>query len=379
MFYNKQTTEQQQDYIRTLKAVGSLSNLFSDSDIPNLYYRAAENVFCRSFDARNLSRSDITFDAIKDGTGIALKTFQHRNGKSVEKIAEFNDAVEDFQGHSDEEIMNIISGLRNDRIQLAINMTDATSMIYHLVTRKTGSFEVHEESLDYIDIKNLELDKKQTTGKSVWFTDGKHEYKFSKSKSTLYKRFITDSPLATFDVDILDDPYNYLLSEELKNMHLSNEKQYESVILPLFSANSGKVEEKSGLNQWNAGGRKRHEDEIYIPIPSWIHRQYEGFFPYDRETERKDSFTLILPNGRELTSKVCQSGGKGFMSNPNRDLGNWLLRHVLRIPPKEIVTNEHLAKVGIDSVIVTKLAEFIFQIDFAEIGTYQEFEENNKI
>lgn len=381
MFYDNQKTKQRQEYIRTLQAVGSLSNLFSDSDIPNLYYRAAENIFCRSFDARNLSRSDITFDAIKEGLGIALKTFQHRNGKCVEKIAEFNDALEKFAGRSDEEIMHIISNLRNDRIQLALDMTDATSMIYHLVTRKNGSFEIHEEELKFININKLKIDKKQTTKKTIWFSDGSHEYKFSKSKSTLYKRFITNKPLDTFTVDILEDPFSFLLSEEAKTLYLSHEgfeENYPSVILPLYSAKTGNVEEKSGLNQWNAGGRDRHKNEVYIPIPSWIHREFEGFFPYDPETGDKEPFTLLLPNGEELNAKICQGGGKGFMSKPNKALGKWLLRHILKIPSGTLVTKKHLEDAGIDSVVVTKLDEYKFQIDFAETGTYQEFEENNK-
>ncbi|TKI46255.1 restriction endonuclease PLD domain-containing protein [Lysinibacillus tabacifolii] len=383
MIFENQNVQQQEDYIRTLQAVGSLSNLFSDNEVPYLYYRAAENIFCRTLNANNLSRGDITFDALKDGVGIALKTFQHRNGNCVEKIAEFNDAVEEFQGRSSWEIMNIVSELRNARIHLAIRLTDAEEMIYHLVTRKEGEFEIHEEELEYIDINNLILNTRATTNKTIWFTDGRHEYKFSKSKSTLYKRFITNNPIASFEVDILSDPYSFLLNQGVNpSVFVENvleiEEQYETVILPLYSARSGLVEERSGLNQWNAGGRLRHEDEIYIPIPSWIHRQFEGFFPYDRETERKDPFILILPNGRELSAKVCQSGGKGFMSNPNRELGYWLLRHVLQIPPGELVTNEHLESVGIDSVVVTKLDDFVFRIDFATTGTYEEFEENNR-
>ena len=44
------------------------------------------------------------------------------------------------------------------------------------------------------------------------------------------------------------------------------------VILPLYSTEAGNriVHEKSGINQWNAGGRKRKFGESYIPIPSKI-------------------------------------------------------------------------------------------------------------
>ncbi|MFF5818812.1 phospholipase D-like domain-containing protein [Lysinibacillus capsici] len=384
MFLDKQSKKHRKEYIETLQAVGSVSRLFSDNEVPYLYYRSAENIFCKALKAENLSRGDITFDALKDGVGIALKTFQHRNGKCVEKIAEFNDAIEEYQGRKDQEIVEIISRLRNERIDLAIRTTDAQKMIYHLVTRKKGNFEIHEEKLEYIDSKEVKIDKKKTTGKTIWFTDGKHDYKFSKSKSTLYKKFITNSPIEKFEVDILDNPYKLLLNTDDYSIGLLNteydDEGTETVVLPLYSARSKKVEERSGLNQWNAddGKRKRKENEVYIPIPAWIHKKFEGFFPYDSNTGDKEPFKLTLPNGKVINAKICQGGGKGFMSNPNKDLGKWLLRHVLQIPPGEVVTNKHLKKAGIDSVVVTKVGEFDYRIDFAETGTYEEFEENHK-
>ena len=57
MFFNKQTEKQQQEYQNFLKIVGCLSNLFSDSEVPYLYYRIAEKIFCRAFNADDLSRS----------------------------------------------------------------------------------------------------------------------------------------------------------------------------------------------------------------------------------------------------------------------------------------------------------------------------------
>ena len=49
-----------------------------------------ENIFCISFGANNLSRSDISVDAGKNGIGIGLKTFLQSNGKTFQKVAEFN-------------------------------------------------------------------------------------------------------------------------------------------------------------------------------------------------------------------------------------------------------------------------------------------------
>ncbi len=109
----------------------------------------------------------------------------------------------------------------------------------------------------YIDFDTLKLDNKNTTDKNIFFSDKNGNYKFYIAKSTLYKQFITKNPLETFEVEILDDPFEFLLSDESKQYYMvhEQEEQYEQVYLPLYSAQSGKVEEKSGLNQWKAAGR----------------------------------------------------------------------------------------------------------------------------
>ena len=33
-----------------------------------------------------------------------------------------------------------------------------------------------------------------------------------------------------------------------------------------------------------------------------------------------------IPNGSYLRAKVCQDGNKALMTNPNSNLGKWLLR-----------------------------------------------------
>lgn len=66
MFYDNQDEEQKQLYIKTLQVTCSLLNLFSDSVNPFLYYRAMENIFCKAFNAKNYSRSDISIDLGKN-------------------------------------------------------------------------------------------------------------------------------------------------------------------------------------------------------------------------------------------------------------------------------------------------------------------------
>ncbi|UOE95104.1 restriction endonuclease PLD domain-containing protein [Alkalihalobacillus sp. LMS39] len=381
MFFSIQTKGQREQYIKQLQAVGSLSNLFSESKTPYLYYRAAENIFCKALEANNLSRGDISFDAFKGNVGIGLKTFVHGNGKKYEKIAEFNKDIDKFKDLNAMETVQEIAKLRNQRIRATQRAHDTNRMIYHMVTRKEAKFEIHEEEMHYIDFDTLKLDKKKTTDKNLFFSDKNGNYKFYIAKSTLYKQFITDTPLETFKVDILDDPFDFLLTADSKQNYMVQvqEEKFEQVYLPLYSVKSGNVEDKSGLNQWNAGGRKRDIDEVYIPIPAWIHRQFEGFFPYDRNTDKKESFILVLPGGKEIDAKICQGGGKGFMSKPNKALGHWILRTILEVPEGQLVKYEDLDRAGIDSVLITKLGDYKFKINFASKGSYADFEDEYKI
>ena len=126
--------------------------------------------------------------------------------------------------------------------------------------------------------------------------------------------------------------------------------------------------EKSGLNQWNAGGRKRDYGEIYIPIPIQIHKNFPGYFP-DRDTQ----FNLHVPTGEILNAKVCQENSKALMTNPNNALSDWLLRKVLKIKEGELLTYSKLKTIGIDSVRITKIDNNNFKIDFAKINSYDLF------
>ncbi len=117
MFLENQPQENKISYYNTLKSMASLSNLFSESDVPYLSYRAVENIFCESLNADNLSRSDCSADASKDGIGIGIKTFLNQNGRSLQKVAEFNSDSLLFKDKTPKEIVKIVSDLRNKRIQ----------------------------------------------------------------------------------------------------------------------------------------------------------------------------------------------------------------------------------------------------------------------
>lgn len=220
--------------------------------------------------------------------------------------------------------------------------------------------------------------------------DKYNDYSFSKSKNTLSKRFYTknDFIIQKFEVEIIENPFDVLIklnqAESLSKVSDGKNEQLEFIILPLYSTRDGKVPEKSGLNQWNASGRARHPDEVYIPIPSWIHTTFPDFFTFSKSyypgksAKNSPIFDVELPNQKIMQCKVAQQGGKALMSNPNKELGHWILREVLHIKEGTLVTIEMLNEIGIDSVKISKMTDNHYILDFMETGSFEEFELNNK-
>lgn len=367
MFFSSQTPEQKIDYQKFLKIVGYLSNLFSESKTPYLYYRIAEKIFCKSFEAEDLSRSDVSADAKKLNLGIGLKTFLAGNNKTFQKIAEFGGDKSLYENLKTHDKIIKIAELRNKRIDFTKNVHALDDSIYHCVLRDNGKFMIYEEQMQSIDILNI-VDIKTNKG-SISFNDGLHEYSFLTSKSTLAKRFLTETIIHEFPVDILKNPldalYRYLSGEEL--LLQDSVKIKQTIYLPLYGKDKF-VYESSGLNQWNAKGRKRDPNEVYIPIPAIVHKNYPLFFP-NRETP----FNLKLPDGRIMQSKICQDSGKALMSYSNKELGKWILRDILKLEEGKLVTFEMLQILGIDSVRIDKHDNENYEINFAASGSYENF------
>lgn len=371
-------------YFEMLRLLASLSKLFSESTTPYLDYRIAENLFCKYYSAINDARSCTAFDARLGTLGIGIKTFGIQKGNSVEKIAEFNKLKPVLDELNGKKLAVQLAQFRNDRIQIANNTYDLEKSIYHIVGRSKGTLKIFNTDYELIDIDDIHEIKDSKT--SISFISGNCFYNFNKSKSVLMKKFILPEQYKEIPVDILADPLQ-LLSELLQGegktniIDITENKIFKGddyVVLPLYSTRGKemRVPEKSGLNQWNAGGRRRDENEVYIPVPREIHKKYPTFFP-DRDTP----FELLLPNGTSLSAKICQENGKALMSNPNSDLGEWILRKVLRKKPGELVTANDLAKYGIDSVRIEKKHrknendEEVFEISFttSEYENYNEF------
>ncbi len=360
------------EYVELLKIISSLSGLFSDNNVPYLYYRNAENLFCYALGAKNLSRDDTAFDALLDingnNIGVGLKTFICQGNSSKEKIAEFNHLSSTFISKDLEELARMISNARNQRIMFAQRMYKVNTAIYHLVSRKENELRIFEENYDLINIDEIKLGK--CTQSSLVFQDDKHYYSYNYSKSTLFKKFIIPQEYHSIPVEIISDPYQLLLGLKsvLENERKMQVPQYERIVLPLYSTRDNDVPEHSGLNQWNANGRSRSLDEVYIPVPSFIRNNYSSFFP-----ERDKPFNLTTPDGKILNAKICQENGKALMTNPNSALADWLLRQLLNLKEGELATMARLQLMDCDSVVITKISDTEYRIDKAKFGAYREF------
>lgn len=363
------------NYLKLLSAISKLSALFSANSIPFISYRAVENIFCKSFNAENLSRSDTAFDANYQTIGVGLKTFISPSNKSREKIAEFNQVSSTLRKLKNIELAIKLAELRNERIELAKRLYGIDKSIYHIVARKENELNLFETDYDKINLKSIKIEKEGKA--SILFNDGINQYSYNYSKSTLFRLFKTPDNAFKLPIKIIEDPYTLLLE-------LFNEKEFKLaknqlikgvnyVILPLYSTKNKKkfVFEKSGLNQWNANGRKRDIGEIYIPIPKKIHEKYPSFFP-----KRNKKFNLRVPTKEVLEAKVCQANSKALMTNPNKALSSWLLRKVLKLKEGELATIEKFEKLGFDSVIIIKKDNENFTIDIAKSGSHDIFMSN---
>ncbi|MBI4712870.1 MAG: restriction endonuclease [Planctomycetes bacterium] len=364
------------DYVNYLKAICSLSRLFTESNIPYLYYRVAENIFCKAFGAENLSRDNLAYDARVGEIGIGVKTFIDK-GTNPEKITEFNVFSNQLRRLNGNDLAVKLAELRNERIDFANRTYGIKSAVYHCIARKEKSLRIFETDYDLIDIPNIKKTKSREA--SILFEDGKNEYSFNFSKTTLFKKFYTPRNALIVDIEILNDPLALVLqlfNQQITKLLKRKIKGVNFVILPLYSLRESKighkvVSAKSGLNQWNAGGRPRDTGEVYIPVPKTIHNKFPRFFP-----SRETPFNLHLPTSEVLNAKLCQENSKALMTNPNNALSDWLLRKVLKLKDGELLTYERLRLLGIDSVRITKINDQNFKIDFTKINSFDDFVED---
>lgn len=390
-FFTESSEYERTLYIQHLQAITLLSRLFSESCKPYLHYRIHERIFCKVFDALDLSRNDIAIDCGKGAFGIGLKTFIDSNRQ---KIAEFNRQANELRELSPLCIAQKVAQWRNERLAFARQLRVASPyehLLYHYVYRKAGKLFILEEEMSSIDIDAISLTR-GTHVNVITFNDRStgHSYSFNKSKSTLYHDFDLQHCLYQADITIHEDPFTLILQllrdSEINTgiLRLAGEsvsliadvievdlvKDQEEVLLPLYSKRNGEkyVPTRSGLNQWNAGGRPRGLGEVYIPIPRSFYMKAPDFFP-----SRDEIFTLILPSGNSMVAKICQDGGKALMSNPNNALGEWLLRGLLKKGEGELVTYSDFENVGVDSIALNKQPDGNYMLSFRELDAYEHF------
>ncbi len=315
--------------------------------------------------------------------------------------------------HNPYEMVYVISSIKNKRMKSDYNRLglDENSNIYHYITRDAGALVIQECTYPLIELNKITNINR--TDSSITWTDGIKNYKFTFGDSQIWQYFGDSRDSTILDkitVEIMEDPFTFLVkayeslgpsSSEMGRKILSkafmssgndtiafplDKDASDNIVecfLPLYSFRSKEVEQKSGLNAWNAAPKNplnptpRPLNEVYIPIPREFHNKYPDFFVKNIfEFEKMQSeyngvkkfkpeirFTLVLPNGREIPALVTQDQHKGLQSgsldeiDPNTGklfgqsaLGQWLLVDVLGLDERIPVTREWLAKKGIDSV-----------------------------
>lgn len=421
--WERYSKKQREEYIHFLKVYGALSNLFRQKQgdmIPYLDSKFQETIFARVFQAQNVDIGNTPHDILSVfgnlRIGIGLKTWMHSK-PSYQKVMQLKSYKSEIDAalRTDNplHIATTISMIKNDRMQsdyCRLGLTNGHN-IYHYVTRDYGKFVVQEASYPLVDLHNL--GEFERTATSFSWSDGLKRYKYTYGDSQIFQFFGSDEPeteiVEEFDVDIIEDPFDFLLNS-YKSVNFSVQEEdsmVREVFLPLYSYRTKEVEEKSGLNMWNAASkskgsnRRRPGREIYVPIPQEFHKKYPDFFTdnifkfveqqkadVNTGKEKQDlRFHIVLPNGKEIPGLISQSGMKGFQSGSRTEkdengvrfgqgaLGEWLLVEVLGLKERTLVTRKWLEKKGTDSIRLWHKDgdKSKIYIDFAPIGSFEEF------
>lgn len=419
--WEKYTKEQQDEYKKFLQVYGSLSNLFRQKHgepIPYLDSKFQETIYARVFSSENVDIGNTPHDILSvfesKRIGIGLKTWMNST-PSYQKVMQLKRYKDDIMSHENNlyDMVYVISSIKNDRMKSDYNRLglDENSNIYHYITRDAGVLVIQECTYPLIELDKITNISR--TDSSITWTDGVKNYKFTFGDSQIWQYFGDSRDSTILDkitVEIMEDPFTFLVkayeslgpsSSEMGRKILSkafmssgndtiafplDKDAGDNIVecfLPLYSFRSKEVEQKSGLNAWNAAPKNplnptpRPLNEVYIPIPREFHNKYPDFFvknifefekmqsEYKGEKKFKPEirFTLVLPNGREIPALVTQDHHKGLQSgsldeiDPNTGklfgqsaLGQWLLVDVLGLEERIPVTREWLAKKGIDSV-----------------------------
>ncbi|NYS48815.1 NgoFVII family restriction endonuclease [Streptococcus danieliae] len=437
--WEKYSKDEQDEYIKFLKVYGALTNLFRQkhgNPIPYLDSKFQETIFAKVFKAENVDIGNTPHDILSvfgnERIGIGLKTWM-KSTPSYQKVMQlkrYKSEIDPFFDKSDEELAFKLSQIKNERMIADYNRLglNTEGNIYHYVTRDSGQFIIQETLYPLVDTNNLQ--KFNRTNTAFQWSDGHKDYKFTYSDSQIWQHFDSDKKdtliLNQFNVDIIDDPFEFLLKSYFNFIEdyssTSEKKDIVEAYLPLYSFRSKEVEEKSGLNAWNSAPKSKGStylrplNEVYIPIPREFHNKFPNFFCpdifkieqeqkefdvksrqgliLDRKTKPQVRFHLQLPNGDRIPALVTQSNMKALQSgslterDPNTNklygqsaLGQWLLVEVLGLRDRTLVTRDWLQKKGTDSIRLWRKKDdySTFFIDFAPIGSFEHFMKDEEI
>lgn len=399
IIWNQFLDTEKNEYKKFLKIFGALSALFKDTNEgtnaqkPYLYYRNHEQLFARVFSVEDLTRKDGAFDMLlnkgSERIGIGLKTWIHSNDITFQKVAEFNKASNLIKYGNPENVVRQVAELRNERLLLDKRLHNTNRDVYHFITRDDGVMNIIEDEYRLIDLETLELIK--FSDKSYEFKDKYHNYRFNKSKSTLFKKFDASATeiIEKITIEQLNDPFELLEKLSIDKITIDNSVMKEVIYLPLYQDKkdgmivtpSSGVNIRHGKPKVKGSNSLRPEYEIEVRISTWIHRIFPNFFginAFNKDQVASSNFNLILPDGRVLAGRIKQDNGKSLQTNPQGALGKWILKDVLSLPNRELVTMKLLEELGIDSLKITKVDDFNFKITVAETFAYEKFKLDNK-
>lgn len=414
--WEQYSRDQRSEYIKFLQVYGALTNLFRQKQgdlIPYLDSKFQETVFAKIFQGQNVDIGNTPHDVLsifgENRVGIGLKTWMNSK-PSFQKVMqlkryqqEINESKNDIEG-----LAFKISEIKNEKMRSDYNRLGLleNNNIYHYVTRDKGRFTINECAYPLIDTCNLKDFKE--TNKSFTWSDGNKDYKYTFGDSQIWQRFDSEKYssmiLNQFDVDIIEDPFEFLMKAYLEIIESSKATELEitEIYLPLYSYRYQEVKEKSGLNAWNGSSKVKGSDkprplnEVYIPVPIEFHRKHPDFFCNNilsiienRKGENKQDvrFHLQLPNGKRIPALLTGDNMKNFQSGSNTEkdengkkygqdaLGQWLLIEVLGLKERKRVTKEWLESKGTDSIRLwrNKNDYKTINIDFAPIGSFESF------
>jgi len=418
--WEQYSIDQRNEYIQFLQVYGALSNLFRQKQgdaVPHLDSKFQETVFAKIFDSENVDIGNTPHDVLSVfGTkrvGIGLKTWMgsRPSFQKVMQLKRYKNEIDAYKTDA-QSLAYKVSEIKNERMSsdyVRLGLTD-TDNIYHYITRDKGLFSIHECSYPLIELSKIRVTSCTETG--IGWSDGLKDYKYTFGDSQIWQKFDAEKYntllLNRFDIKIIKDPFSFLLQSYLKLAETLREEEnnnnFAEVYLPLYSFKSKQVEEKSGLNAWNAAPKSKGSNiprplnEIYIPIPIDFHLKFRDFFcpditaviearKLDRTKRPEIRFHIVLPNGKTIPALLTGDNLKNFQSGSLTEqdqfgnvygqsaLGQWLLVDVLGLKSRKLVTKEWLEQKGTDSVRLWRRKDdySLIHIDFAPAGAFEAF------